>query len=364
MRPGTTEILDDRRILATVPTLAHLVERLCRVLIVTHLGRPNGHRIMDLSLAPVSSRVLQLPGHKGLHLKVAIDAMTPGSIAMLENIRFDPGEAANDPALAEDLAALADVFVNDAFGAAHRAHASTEGVAHHLPALAGLLMEKELVALGGALQTPERPFTAIVGGAKVSDKIAMLDRLVSLVDTLIIGGGMAATFLAAQGHRVGASILEEDRMEYARGLLSGAHRGSAQVLAPTDVVVANAFSENAKTKLVSVDDIPDDWLVLDIGPRTADAYCRAVSASRTVLWNGPMGVFEWETFSGGTRKVAEAIADLHGTATTVTGGGSTSEAVSRLGLTSRISHDSTGGGATLAFIEGKVLPGVAALMDE
>ncbi|CAI8056855.1 Phosphoglycerate kinase [Geodia barretti] len=283
--------------------------------------------------------------------------MTPGSIAMLENIRFDPGEAANDPALAEDLAALADVFVNDAFGAAHRAHASTEGVAHHLPALAGLLMEKELVALGGALQTPERPFTAIVGGAKVSDKIAMLDRLVSLVDTLIIGGGMAATFLAAQGHRVGASILEEDRMEYARGLLS-------EVLAPTDVVVANAFSENAKTKLVSVDDIPDDWLVLDIGPRTADAYCRAVSASRTVLWNGPMGVFEWETFSGGTRKVAEAIADLHGTATTVTGGGSTSEAVSRLGLTSRISHDSTGGGATLAFIEGKVLPGVAALMDE
>ena len=372
MRPGTTEILDDRRILATVPTLAHLLERSCRVLIVTHLGRPDGQWVEELSLAPLSGRlaellgvpVLQLPGFRGPKVEAAIEVMPHGSIAMLENIRFDPGEEANDPLLAEDLAGLAEVFVNDAFGAAHRSHASTEGVARLLPAVAGLLMEKELSALGGALQTPERPFTALVGGAKVSDKIAVLDRLSSLVDTLIIGGGMAATFLAAQGHSVGSSVVEEERMAYATGLMTDTACSSARVLTPTDVVVADRFSENARARTVAVDDIPDDWLVLDIGPESAEAYSRAVAESRTVLWNGPMGVFEWEAFSDGTRRVAESVAGLHGTATTVTGGGSTSEAVARLGLTSRISHDSTGGGATLAFIEGKELPGVAALLDE
>ncbi len=372
MRPGTTEILDDRRILATVPTLAHLLERSCRVLIVTHLGRPDGLWVEKLALAPVSDRlagllgvpVLQLPSYRGPEVEAAIEVMPHGSIAMLENIRFDPGEEANDVRLAEDLAGLAEVFVNDAFGAAHRAHASTEGVARLLPAVAGLLMEKELSALGGALQTPERPFTAVVGGAKVSDKIAVLDRLSSLVDTLIIGGGMAATFLAAQGHSVGSSVVEEERMAYATDLMSDTQCSSARVLTPTDVVVADRFTEKAKVKTVVVEDIPDGWLVLDIGPETAEAYSRAIAESRTVLWNGPMGVFEWEAFSDGTRRVAESVAELHGTATTVTGGGSTSEAVARLGLTSRISHDSTGGGATLAFIEGKELPGVAALLDE
>ncbi len=372
MRPGTTEILDDRRILATVPTLAHLLERSCRVLIVTHLGRPDGRWVKGLALSPVSDRlsellgvpVVQLPAYRGPEVAAVIEAMPLGSIAMLENIRFDPGEEANDPQLAEDLAGLADIFVNDAFGAAHRAHASTEGVARLLPAVAGLLMEKELSALGGALLTPERPFTAVVGGAKVSDKIAVLDRLSSLVDTLIIGGGMAATFLAAQGHSVGSSIVEQERMAYATDLVSGTRCSSARVLTPTDVVVADRLSEKAKAKTVRVGDIPGGWLILDIGPETAETYSRAVAESRTVLWNGPMGVFEWEAFSHGTRKVAESVAELYGTATTVTGGGSTSEAVARLGLTSRISHDSTGGGATLAFIEGKELPGVAALLDE
>ncbi len=371
MRPGTTEILDDVRIRATIPTLAHLLERRCRVLVVAHLGRPGGRRVEDLSLAPVSARlseligvgVAQLPQWRGAAVMDAAAAMAPGSVAMLENIRFDPGEESNDPALAADLAAPADVYVSDAFGAAHRAHASTEGVARLMPALAGLLMERELTALGGALGAPERPFVAAVGGAKVSDKIAVLDRLSALADTLVIGGGMAATFIAAAGHGVGASAVERDRLGYARDLVSGPGSGRARVLVPTDVVVADAFSEGARAMTVGAGEIPDGWLVLDIGPETARAYSEAIAGARTVLWNGPMGVFEWGAFSRGTRAVAEAMARLDGTAATVTGGGSTSEALSRLGLTSRISHDSTGGGATLAFMEGRPLPGVEALMD-
>ena len=370
MRPGTTEILDDARIRATIPTLEHLVGRRCRVLIVTHLGRPSGRRVEDLSLAPVSARlaeligaeVTQLSGWRGRGVAEAAARMEPGSIAVLENIRFDPGEETNDPALAADLADLADVYVSDAFGAAHRAHASTEGVARLLPALAGLLMERELAALGGALGAPERPFAAVVGGAKVSDKIAVLDRLSALADTLMVGGGMAATFLAARGHSVGGSPVERDRLGYARDLMSG-RGGGGRVLVPTDVVAADGFSEDAAARTVGAGEVPDGWLVLDIGPETARAYRGAISGARTVLWNGPMGVFEWDAFSGGTRAVAEAMARLDGTATTVTGGGSTSEALARLGLTGRITHDSTGGGATLAFIEGRPLPGVQVLMD-
>ena len=370
MRPGTTEILDDARIRATIPTLEHLVGRRCRVLIVTHLGRPSGRRVEDLSLAPVSARlaeligaeVTQLPGWRGRGVAEAAARMEPGSIAVLENIRFDPGEETNHPALAADLADLADVYVSDAFGAAHRAHASTEGVARLLPALAGLLMERELAALGGALGAPERPFAAVVGGAKVSDKIAVLDRLSALADTLMVGGGMAATFLAAQGHSVGGSPVERDRLGYARDLMSG-RGGGGRILVPTDVVAADGFSEDAAARTVGAGEVPDGWLVLDIGPQTARAYRGAISGARTVLWNGPMGVFEWDAFSAGTRAVAEAMARLDGTATTVTGGGSTSEALARLGLTRTITHDSTGGGATLAFIEGRPLPGVQALMD-
>ena len=370
MRPGTTEILDDARIRATIPTLEHLVGRRCRVLIVTHLGRPGGRRVEDLSLAPVSARlaeligaeVTQLAGWRGRGVAEAAARMEPGSIAVLENIRFDPGEETNDPALAAALADLADVYVSDAFGAAHRAHASTEGVARLLPALAGLLMERELAALGGALGAPERPFAAVVGGAKVSDKIAVLDRLSALADTLMVGGGMAATFLAAQGHSVGGSPVERDRLGYARDLMSG-RGGGGRVLVPTDVVAADDFSEDAAARTVGAGEVPDGWLVLDIGPETARAYRGAISGARTVLWNGPMGVFEWDAFSGGTRAVAQAMAGLDGATTTVTGGGSTSEALARLGLTRTITHDSTGGGATLAFIEGRPLPGVQVLLD-
>ncbi len=372
MRPETLEILDDRRIMATVPTLAYLAQGGCKVVIVTHLGRPNGRTVKELELSPVSDRlseilrmpVVSLPGCRGPQVEAAINAMPPGSIAMLSNIRFEPGEEANDPKLAKDLAALAELYVDDAFGAAHRAHASTEGVAHHLPAVAGLLMEKELSVLGDAMEAPKRPFTAIVGGAKVSDKMAVLDRLAALVDVLIIGGGMAATFLAADGYFVGASRVEEGRLDYVRDLMAGAGRGAAQVLTPTDVVVAAGFSEEATARTVFIDEIPEGWLILDIGPDTGAAYAEAISESRTVLWNGPMGVFEWEPFSNGTKTVAQAVADLDGRATTVIGGGSTADAVARLGLASKVSHVSTGGGATLEFIEGKELPGVAVLMDE
>ena len=376
MKPGPVEqgggeILDDRRIMATVPTLAYLVQNECKVVIVTHLGRPNGKRVDEFALDPVARRlshilampIVQLPGCRGPEVQAAINAMPPGSIAMLENIRFDPGEESNDPELASELAALADLYVDDAFGAAHRAHASTEGVAHHLPAIAGLLMEKELTVLSSAMEAPERPFTAIVGGAKVSDKMVVLDRLATLVDTLIIGGGMAATFLAAQGYTVGTSKVEEDRLDYARNLMASAAPGAATVLVPTDVVVAAGFAQEATSRTVSVDEIPQGWLVLDIGPDTAAAYAQAISGSKSVLWNGPMGVFEWEAFSHGTRRVAQAVADLDGSATTVIGGGSTADAVARLGLASKVSHVSTGGGATLEFIEGKELPGVAVLMD-
>ncbi len=373
MKQGEGEILDDWRIMATVPTLAYLVQNKCKVVIVAHLGRPKGRRVEEFSLDPVSRRlseilampVVQLLGCRGPEIEAAINAMPPGSISMLQNIRFEPGEEANDSGLAGDLAGLAELYVNDAFGAAHRAHASTEGVAHHLPAVAGLLMEKELAVLGSALEAPRRPFTAIVGGAKVSDKMAVLDRLAALVDTLIIGGGMAATFLVAQGLTVGNSKVEEDRLDYVRDLMTvKPERNGARVLTPTDVVVAASFSEEATSRKVPVEDIPDRWLVLDIGPETAETYSQAVGKSKTVLWNGPMGVFEWESFSSGTKRVAQAVADLDGSATTVIGGGSTADTVIRLGLASKVSHVSTGGGATLEFIEGKELPGVAVLMDE
>ena len=370
MKPGTADILDDGRIIATIPTLTYLIERGCRIVVVTHLGRPKG-RSPELSMAPVSRRlsevlgmpVVQLSGWRGPDVKATVEAMSAGTIVMLQNIRFDAGEETNDPGLAGDLAGLAEVYVNDAFATAHRAHASTEGVAHHLPAVAGLLMRRELEVLGSAMEAPEKPFTAIIGGAKVSDKIAVLDRLAALVDTLIIGGGMAATFLAAQGKNVGSSPVEGDRLDYVRGLLAGHEQGAARVLVPTDVVVADRFSEEASTQTVVVDDIPAGWTVLDIGPETAESYAVAISRSKTILWNGPMGVFEWESFAGGTKRVAQAVADLDGIATTLIGGGSTADAVSRLGLASKISHVSTGGGAALEFIEGRELPGVAALMD-
>jgi phosphoglycerate kinase len=369
-RPGTTQISDDSRIQATLPTLGYLIQRQCRVVLISHLGRPNGQVVEEMRMQPVTERlsallgakVVQAPGCVGPEVTRAVVALPPGGVAMLENIRFLPGEEKNDPKLAAELASLADVFVNDAFGTAHRAHASTEGVAHKLPAVAGLLMERELEMLGTALDSPRRPFTAIIGGAKVSEKSAVLDRLAQKVDTILIGGGMAATFLKANGLSIGASPVEDERVASTAKFVDRLRFGNTSLLLPTDLVVADAFAEKAHHKTVSADRIADGWRVMDIGPETAAAYELQIKKSLTVLWNGPMGVFEWEPFSHGTVRIAKALASLKG-ATTVLGGGSTSEAVEKLGLASKMTHVSTGGGASLEFLEGKSLPGVAALLD-
>ena len=370
-KPGTTEVSDDSRIRATLYTLAHLIEQQCRIVIVTHMGRPKGKEVDDLRLRPVANRLSELLSRPVVYMQQCvgpdvqrnIQQLPPGGIAMLENIRFMPGEEKNDPALAEDLASLADVFVNDAFGAAHRAHASTEGVAHKLPAVAGLLLERELSMLGSILESPGRPFTAIVGGAKVSDKSAVLDNLAKKVDAIIIGGGMAATFLKAKGLAIGDSLVEDERVASTKAFIAKLGSGKPKLLLPTDVVIADAFAENAAHKTVPADAIPDGWRIMDIGPETARAYVKQIESSNTVLWNGPMGVFEWKAFSQGTERVAYAVAGLTG-ATTILGGGSTAEVADSLGLVDKMTHVSTGGGASLEFLEGKTLPGVAALMDK
>ncbi len=369
-RPGTTDISDDSRIVASLPTLRYLLERECRLIVCSHLGRPRGRVVEDLRMAPISARLAELLGAPvrqlddcvGPEVTDAVDAMRPGQVVMLENLRFHAGEEANDVEFAAALAMPADLYVNDAFGAAHRAHASTEGVARLLPAAAGFLMAKELAMLGQALDEPRRPFVAIMGGAKVSDKIAVLESLAAKVDKLIIGGGMAATFFLAQGLPVGDSLVEDEWVPFARDFLNKAHETGLQVLLPVDVVVANAFSEHAERWLVGVSDIPDGWRVMDVGPASAESFARAVSGCRTVLWNGPMGVFEWSNFSRGTVRLAEALSAL-ADATTVVGGGSTAEAVQSLGHADAMTHVSTGGGASLEFLEGRELPGVAALPD-
>ncbi|MBM3944199.1 MAG: phosphoglycerate kinase [SAR202 cluster bacterium] len=369
-RPGTTEISDDSRIRATLPTLRYLIERKCRVVVISHMGRPKGKEVDELRMNPVTERLAKLLGSPvvqakacvGPEVQQAIRSLPPGGVIMLENIRFMDGEEKNDPKLAADIAALGEVFVNDAFGAAHRAHASTEGVAHKLPSVAGFLMQRELDMLGTALESPKRPFTAIVGGAKVSDKSAVLEHLARNVDAIIIGGGMAATFLKAKGLSIGDSLVEDDRVASTAAFMQQTKGGKPALLLPTDVVVADAFAENANHKVVPVEGIQNGWRIMDIGPKTAETYERQVKASRTVLWNGPMGVFEWKPFAAGTERVAMALASLKD-ATTVLGGGSTAEAADALGLADRMTHVSTGGGASLEFLEGKTLPGVAALMD-
>ena len=285
--------------------------------------------------------------------------MQPGEVVVLENLRFDPREESNDPSYAKDLASLADVYVNDAFGAAHRAHASTEGVTHFLPSVAGLLMERELEMLGAVLESPKHPVIAIVGGAKVSDKLQVIERFIGRADTLVVGGGMAATFLKAQGLEVGDSLVEDDFMGRAGEILGG---NATAVMLPTDVVVSSEFEEDAPTQTTDVSGIEPGWRIMDIGPETAERYANAVSDAGTVLWNGTMGVFEYVAFSGGTKRLAEALAAQE-EAITVIGGGSTAEAVISLGLADRMTHVSTGGGASLEFLEGRELPGVAGLMD-
>jgi phosphoglycerate kinase len=360
------QITDDRRVQAALPTIRYLREHSAKVILCSHLGRPKGKVVAGLSLAPVAKRLSELLGVTvvkmddciGDAVKQAVKAMKPGDVVLLENLRFHAGEEKNDPDFAQQLAALADVYVNDAFGTAHRAHASTEGVTHYLPAVAGFLLEKEINFLGKALADPEHPFVAILGGAKVSDKIGVIENLLPKVDQLIVGGGMANTFFVAQGHEVGKSLLEEDKVDLAKGLLE---RAGAKLSLPVDVVVADAFAADARHKTVPVDEVPAEWRILDIGPESVQQFAKILKDARTVVWNGPMGVFEFPAFATGTVAIAKALAGT--AATTIIGGGDSAAAVEQAGLADEMTHISTGGGASLEFLEGKVLPGVAALQD-
>jgi len=360
------QITDDRRIRESLPTIQYLLERGATVILMSHFGRPKGQRDPKYSLRPVATRLEQLLGRPvhffddciGAAVEASVASLPPNSVALLENVRFYPQEEANDPEFARALARLGEVYVNDAFGSAHRAHASTEGVAHHLPAVAGLLMEKELRYLGQALASPERPFVAILGGAKVHDKIGVIQNLLPKVDTLLIGGGMAFTFLKAQGCEIGRSLLDADSLEFAAQMLRQA--GDKLVL-PTDVVVAPALAPNAPTQTVPVSQIPPDQMGLDIGTETARVFGAIVRTARTVVWNGPLGAFETPPFEQGTRAVLSALAESD--AVTILGGGDTAAAAEQLGFADKMTHISTGGGASLEFLEGRTLPGVAALLD-
>ena len=369
-KPGTTEISDDGRIRASLPTLRYLLARDCGLIVCSHLGRPKGQVVDSLRMAPASRRLAELLGVPvrqcadviGDEARAMASSLASGEVMMLENTRFHPGEEANDAEFARELASLATLYVNDAFGAAHRAHASTEGVARLLPSAAGLLMERELRFLGGVMDAPRSPFAAILGGAKVSDKMGAMENLAGKVDLLFIGGGMAATFIKAQGYDVGDSPVEDDRVGFAKSLIGRSERGEARLMLPNDVVVADAFAEDAEPLMARVDAIPRGFRIMDIGTWTARRYAVALRECNTVIWNGPQGVFEWEAFSHGTRFIARTLADMKD-ATTVLGGGSTAEAVAALGLSDRMTHVSSGGGAALEFMEGRELPGVAALPD-
>ncbi|OMF59864.1 phosphoglycerate kinase [Paenibacillus sp. FSL R5-0490] len=365
------QVTDETRIKAALPTIEYLMNQGAKVILASHLGRPKGSVVEELRLTPVAKRLSELLGKEvkkadeayGDSVKAMVDALSEGDVLLLENVRFYAGEEKNDPELAKAFAELADVYVNDAFGAAHRAHASTEGIAHHLPAVSGLLMEKELDVLGKALSNPERPFTAIIGGAKVKDKIGVIENLLEKVDNLIIGGGLAYTFVKANGHEVGKSLLEEDKIDLAKSFMEKAKEKGVNFYMPVDVVVADDFSEEANIKTVAIEEIPSDWEALDIGPKTRDIYSDVIQNSKLVIWNGPMGVFELNKFAGGTRAVAEALAEANDTYSVI-GGGDSAAAVEKFHLADRMSHISTGGGASLEFMEGKALPGVVALNDK
>ena len=368
--PGTVEISDDSRIRATLPTIDYLVDQDAKIVLCSHLGRPNGRVTPELRMLPVSERLGELLGRpvtqtrepSGVDVLTTVEAMQPGEVVVLENLRFDSREESNDPSFAQDLACLAEVYVNDAFGAAHRAHASTEGVTHLLPSVAGLLMERELEMLGSVLDSPKQPLVAIVGGAKVSDKLPVIERFTGRARTLIVGGGMAATFFKSQGLNVGDSLVEDEFVERAGEILRNSEKLGTTVLLPTDVVVSLDFAADAPSRIVDVSCIESGWRIMDIGPETADRYANALSDAGTVLWNGTMGVFEYLPFSAGTKRLAVALAD-QAQATTVIGGGSTADAVASLGLADKMTHVSTGGGASLEFLEGRELPGVVGLID-
>ncbi len=365
------KITDDTRIRAAVPTIQYLSEQGAIVILASHLGRPKGEVVPELRLDAVAQRlsdylnktVLKTDEAYGDEVDKAISGMTGGDVLLLENVRFYPGETKNDKDLSKKFADLADIYVNDAFGAAHRAHASTAGIAEHIPAVAGFLMEKELEVLGGALSNPERPFTAIIGGAKVKDKIGVIDNLLEKVDNLIIGGGLAYTFVKAQGYEIGNSLLEEDKINLAKTFMEKAEKAGVNFIMPVDAIVADDFANDANTNVVDIENIPADWQALDIGPKTIEKYRDVILGSKLVIWNGPMGVFEMESFATGTKEVAKALADAKDTFTVI-GGGDSAAAVEKFGYADAMSHISTGGGASLEFMEGKELPGVKALNDK
>ena len=361
------KITDDTRIRAALPTLLDLLDRGASLIVASHLGRPKGQVKPELSLAPVSERLQELLGRPvkmlsdcvGPHVEAAAKAMKPGAVIMLENLRFHPEEEKGDEAFAKQLAGLAQIYVNDAFGTAHRAHASTAVIAKFLPAVAGLLVEKEVAMLTRVLESPERPFAAILGGIKA--KIGVIENLMKKVDTLIIGGGMSYTFLKAEGKEIGRSVFDEEHFDMAKRILARAAESGPQILLPTDVVVTTELKEDAPLKVVSVDEIPADWMGADIGPQARQRFSEALKGAKTVVWNGPMGVFEVPALAEGTRAIAQAVAESG--AMSVVGGGDSAAAVEQMGFGDKVTHVCTGGGASLEFLEGKELPGIAALQD-
>jgi len=369
MKPDGT-ITDDTRIRACLPTIEYLVKQQSRIILCSHLGRPGGKVVKELRLAPAAKRLSELLRKPvkalsdcvGPRVEDAVSKLQDGNIVLLENLRFYPQEEANDPDFAKRLSHLADIYVDDAFGACHRAHASIVGIARYLPAVAGLLLEKELTALNGLMGNPSRPFAVMIGGAKVATKLGLLENILPKVNYLLIGGGMAATFLKSQGYNVGTSAVENDMLDHVLKLGEKARSLGVRLLLPLDLIIAQKLEASSTTRIVSIDQVPEGWVIADIGPKTIEAFSKELNRCKTVFWNGPLGVFEITEFAEGTRSLAKVLANLK--ATTVIGGGSTAEAVEEMGLTDKMSYVSTGGGASLELLQGKVLPGVAVLQDK
>ena len=363
-------ITDNRRIVGALPTIKYLLEQNCKIILCSHLGRPKGEVKKEFSLAPVQKELSKLLGKEvklaedvvGESAKALTSNMQEGEIVLLENVRFDAREEKNDESLSKELASMAEIFVNDAFGTAHRAHSSTAGIAQYLPAVSGFLIEKELNFLGNTLENPKRPFVAILGGAKVSDKIGVIESLLEKVDTLMIGGGMAYTFFKSMGYTVGKSICEMDKLDLAQDLMKKAKEKNVKLVLPVDNVIAKEISPDAENKVIDSDNIPDDWEGLDIGPKTIKLFKEELKNAKTVIWNGPVGFSEYEIFANGTRQIAKTLAELED-AITIIGGGDSAAAVEKLGYADKITHISTGGGASLEFLEGKKLPGIECLLN-
>ena len=363
-------ITSDKRIVSSLPTIKYLLDNNAKVILCSHLGRPKGEVVPEFSLAPVAARLSELLGKE---VKMATDvvgesaqalaaSLNDGDVMLLENVRYEKGETKNDPELSKAFASLADIFVNDAFGSAHRAHSSTTGVADYIPAVCGYLIQKEIAFIGGALENPQRPFVAILGGAKVSDKIGVITNLLDKVDTLIVGGGMAYTFMKYLGHNIGTSLLEADKVELAGEMMAKAKEKGVNFLIPVDNKVGKEYAPDTEAMVVNSDDIPDGWMGLDIGPKSQELFANAIKGAGTVVWNGPMGVSEWTNFAAGTNAVANAVAESG--AISIIGGGDSAAAVEKLGYADKMTHISTGGGASLEFLEGLELPGIACLLDK